>query len=158
MLLRACVLRQGISRARRSRFSQLDSRIGLPPLRGARWCLLRSCSKLLRIVRHAVPPHRIQDPAARTRRDHAHTGGRGTGGVGAWRRGWSHNRPRRHAVHVGGDGVGRSGGGSLGVRVLRDVGSFHAVMTGIHRTVRRWPARVGALALLAACSSGTRRV
>ena len=34
---------------------------GPPPLRRARWGLRRSRADLLRIVRHAVPPHRLQD-------------------------------------------------------------------------------------------------
>ena len=58
----SCVLRQGNSRARRSRFSQLDSRRILRRLRRADRCGVRSRAELLRIVRHPIPPHRVQDP------------------------------------------------------------------------------------------------
>jgi len=64
---------KGICRARRSRFSHLDSRTAVPCLSRALLC--RGCPgpKLLRVVRDAVPPHRVehpgQPPRQRDRRD-----------------------------------------------------------------------------------------
>ena len=68
---RWCVLRHGISRARRSRFGQPDSRMVLRRSRRASRCGVRSRAELPGIVRHAVPPHRVQGPRQPARkRDH----------------------------------------------------------------------------------------